>query len=166
MNQIKYILLSALLALSACGYHLRGSLELPAELRSVYIEGASSQLHEVLQKSTRATAVTLASHATEAGMVVKIVKEKMRSQVLSLSVSGRANEYTLHYVLDFLLLDAQGKPLAKTQSIEISRDYFNDQQQLLGKNNEEQVIKAEIYRQAANAILNKFRIILNQPPSN
>lgn len=163
MKQIKYtLLLASLLMFSACGYHLRSSLDLPKELKTVYIEGASGQLRNILKKSLRSSVAKLVNHASEAGIVIKVVKEKMRNHVLSLNASGRANEYELYYVLDFLLLDAKGNVLTETQSIEITRDYFNNQEELLGKYNEEQVIRDEMYYQAVSIMLNRSRIVLKQ----
>jgi LPS-assembly lipoprotein len=52
--------------------------------------------------------------------------------------------------------------LSKTQPVEITRDYFNDQEELLGKDNEEQVIRKEMYRQAITAMLNRSRIVVGK----
>jgi LPS-assembly lipoprotein len=79
-----------------------------------------------------------------------------------LSVKGRANEYELSYSLGYLFLDSQGNVLSKTQPVEIRRDYFNDQEELLGKDNEEQVIRKEMYRQAITAMLNRSRIVVGK----
>jgi LPS-assembly lipoprotein len=98
----------------------------------------------------------------DAGVVIKVVNEKLRRNVLSLSSSGRAREYELYYTLDFLLLDNKGQILTETQPIEIIRDYFNNQEELLGKYNEEQVIRAEMYKQAVRSMLNRSRIALEK----
>ncbi len=160
MKQILLIL--ALLWLSACGYHLQGSFDLPEGLKNIYIQGASAQLRSSLKKSLRSADALLLDQPENADVVIKVVNEKMSRRVLSLNERGRSNEYELYYVLDFLLLDAKGKVLTATQPIEITRDYFNDQEALLGKNNEEQVIRGEIYRQAVKAVLTRSRIALEK----
>ncbi len=160
MKQILLVL--TLLLLTACGYHLRGSFDLPEGLKNIYIQGASGQLRNSLKKSLRSSDAFLLDSPKNADIVIKVVKEKMNRHVLSLSESGRANEYELYYVLDFLLLDANEKTLSATQPIEITRDYFNDQEALLGKNNEEQVIRGEIYQQAVRSMLTRSRIVLEK----
>lgn len=160
MKQI--LLIIALFGLSACGYHLRGSFDLPEGLKDIYIQGASSQLRTSLKKSLRSADAFLLDQPENADIIIKVVKEKMDRRVISLNESGRSNEYELYYVLDFLLLDAKGKVLSTTQPIEITRDYFNDQEALLGKNNEEQVIRSEIYQQAIKAVLTRSRAALDK----
>ncbi|MFW5444191.1 MAG: LPS assembly lipoprotein LptE [Methylococcaceae bacterium] len=163
MSRIKNIfLLSALLLISACGYHLRGSIDLPEGLKKIYLHGGSSELRSSLKKSLRFSDGELVSRAKEAGVVVKIGKDKMRRRVLSLSSTGRANEYELYYYMDFILLDAAGNQLSKKQTVELSRDYFNDQEDVLAKNIEEKIIREEMYRQAVQSIISRSRIALKK----
>ncbi|MCK5190464.1 MAG: hypothetical protein KAI44_06215 [Methylococcales bacterium] len=158
----KNLILITLLFISACGYHLRGSIDLPESLKNVYLQGASGQLGKEFKKTLRSSDGKLVDKVDEAGIVVKVTKETMRRRVLSISSTGRANEYELYYLLNFILLDAKGNELSKTQVIEIHKDYFDNQEQVLGKNIEEQVIRTEMYRQAVNAIFNRSRVALEK----
>ena len=158
----KNLILITLLFISACGYHLRGSIDLPESLKNVYLQGASGQLGKEFKKTLRSSDGKLVDKVDEAGIVVKVTKETMRRRVLSISSTGRANEYELYYLLKFILLDAKGNELSKTQVIEIHKDYFDNQEQVLGKNIEEQVIRTEMYRQAVNAIFNRSRVALEK----
>ena len=126
------------------------------------MQSASSQLKKIAKRSLRSSGGQLVNNAQQAGIVVQVVKERMDRRVLSLSSKGRANEYELTYFLDFMLLDTEGNSLAEKQKIEISRDYFNDQAEILGKNNEEEVIREEMYRQAVQSIINRSRIVLEK----
>lgn len=156
----KILLLLFVLVVSACGYHLRGSIDLPEELKSIYLQGASGQLTKQFKRTLRSSGGELVENIEQAGMVVDVVKERMDRRVLSLSTSGRANEYELNYLLDFIFLDAQGQALSELQKIELSRDYFNEQEEVLGKNNEEDLIRDEMYRQAVQSIFNRGRVAL------
>jgi len=156
------VLLSILLFITACGYHLRGSIDLPEGLKSIYLQGATAQLQKTMQETLRSSGGVLVSTAKQAGLVIQIIKEKMDRRVLSLSSTGRANEYEITYDLDFILIDSEGNELSSKQKIEISKDYFNDQEEVLGKDNEERVIREEMYRKAVQSIVNRSRIILEQ----
>ncbi len=161
--QIKnFFILAILVFMSACGFHLRESIDLPEELKKIYMLGGSGQIRNVFKKTLRASDSRLVDDPKDAGLVVKIVKEKTRRRVLSLSSTGRANEYELEYKLGFELLDIEGKSLSDKQLIEISRDYFNDQEDILGKNDEERLIWTEIHRQAVRSIINLSRIVLEK----
>ncbi|NOR68316.1 MAG: hypothetical protein GQ532_01235 [Methylomarinum sp.] len=155
-------LLITVLFISACGYHLRGSIDLPEELKRIYMQGASAQLNKIMQKTLKSSGGKLVDKVQQAGIVVAVVKEKMDRRVLSLSSTGRANEYQIIYTLNFNLLDAEGNSLTELQHLEINRDYFNDQEQILAKNIEEQIIRDEIYRKAVQSIISRSRIALER----
>ncbi|MCK4841009.1 MAG: hypothetical protein KAT04_03890 [Methylococcales bacterium] len=156
------LILLVLLITSACGYHLRGSVDLSEDLKNIYLQGASSQLTKLLKKTLKSSNGQLVDKVEQAGVVIKIEKEKMDRRVLSLDSSGRANEYELLYVVIFNLFDNKGKQLAGKQVVEVNRDYFNDQAAVLAKNNEEQVIREEMYRQAVKSILNRAKALLEK----
>jgi len=161
MTQFKNIfLLILIVSISACGYQLRGKIDLPEGLKSIYLQGGSSQLKKVIKKTLRSSGGQLVDAIGDAGLIIDIVKEKMDRRVMSLSSTGRANEYELIYKLDFTLLDKEGKALSKLQRIEISKHYFNNQDEVLGKNNEEEVIRDEMYRKSVQSIVNRSRIVL------
>lgn len=161
MIQIKnIILLTLLLFISACGYQLRGSIELPEGLKNIHLQGASSQLRKSIQKTLRSSGGELVDEMGQAGLVVQVVKEEMDRRVLSLSSTGRASEYEVIYSLEYNLLDGEGNTLSETQKVEMSKDYFNNQEELLGKDNEEQVIREELYRKSVQAVVNRARAVL------
>ncbi len=161
MPQIKKtVLLTLLLFVSACGYQLRGSIDLPEGLKSIYLQNASAQLQKTMKKTLKSSGGQLVDKVEQAGLIVQVIKEKMDRRVLSLSSTGRASEYEIIYQLEFNLLDAERKALSKTQKIEITKDYFNNQEEVLGKDNEERVIRDEMYRRAVQSIVNRSRVVL------
>lgn len=161
MTQIKSIfLLILLLFISACGYQLRGSIDLPEGLKSIFMQGASGQLSKTMSRTLKSSGGQLVDSADQAGLIVQVDNEKMDRRVQSLSSTGRASEYELIYKLDFILVDKAGNALSDKQRIEINKDYFNDQEEILGKSNEEQVIRDEMYREAVRSIVNRSRVVL------
>lgn len=163
MTQFKNtFLLILIVSISACGYQLRGKIDLPEGLKSIYLQGGSRQLKKKIKQTLRSSGGQLVDVVGEAGLIVNVEKEKMDRRVMSLSSTGRANEYELIYKLDFTLLDKEGKPLSELQRIEINKHYFNNQDEVLGKNNEEEVIRDEMYRKAVQSIVNRSRIVLEK----
>jgi len=163
MTQIKSIfLLILLLFISACGYQLRGSIDVPEGLKSIFMQGASGSLSKAMGRTLKFSGGQLVDSVGQAGLVVQIDKENMNRRVQSLSSTGRASEYELIYKLEFILLDKAGNVLSEKQKIEINKIYFNDQKAILGKSNEEQVIRNEMYREAVQSIINRSRVILEK----
>ena len=146
--------------LSACGYHLRGALELPANLKNVYVEGGSAPLLDQFKQTMKSTSTQLTSSRKGAGLVIKVFNEDFSRRVLSLSSRGKSNEFELLYRLDYELANANDAKMMERQTVEIRREYYNDQQFVIAKDNEENVIRNEMYQQAVNSIVNRARMIL------
>ena len=156
----KSVILIMALLLSACGYHLRGALQLPANLKNVYLEGGSGELRGHFQKAMEISSVPFASSPETAGMIVKIFNEDSQRRVLSLNSGGTANDFELGYRFDFEIVDSKNNILSPRQPVEIKREYYNDQLAIIAKDNEELVIRNEMYQQAVRSIMNRARVAL------
>ncbi len=153
-----------LILLSACGYHLRGAVEVSEEMRKIAMQSVSSSLTRAMKELLRGTDARIVNNPAEAGIVIKALDEHLERRVLSLDSTGRANEFELTYRLDYQLLDKEGKELSeKPLHLELYRSYFNNQIDILAKNNEEAVIRQELYRQAAKRILSQARLVVSKP---
>ena len=154
----KSVILIAALLLSACGYHLRGAFELPSGLKNVFLDGGSPQLQEQFKRAMDLSSVPLASSADKAGIIVKIANEDSQRRVLSLGSTGVANDFELGYRFDYEIVDAQNKVLLGQQPVEIKREYYNDQLAIIAKDNEEAVIRNEMYQQAVRTVVNRAKV--------
>ena len=96
-----------------------------------------------------------------ADLLIKIYNEKSDRRILSLNASGAANDFELDYDFNFDVLDLKRKVLATNQMVSIKREYFNNQQAIIAKDNEENVIKSEMYRQAVGTLLNGVKVALD-----
>jgi LPS-assembly lipoprotein len=148
------------LLLSACGYHLRGAFQLPENMKSVYIEGGSGALLDQFKQVMKGSSTQLANSRKGAGIVIKVSNEDFSRRVLSLSTRGKSNEFELVYRLDYEFANAGDNSLMERQPLEIRREYFNDQQFVIAKDNEEAVIRNEMYQQAVQSIINRARVVL------
>lgn len=158
MHIKKVLIIICAVFLFSCGYHLRGSVNVPDEMRRVYVQNASPDLHSAFGNVLQYSEGAMVNSLSEAGMVVNVLDERMNRRAISLSGTGKANEFELHYLLDYQLLDDQGGALTPVESIDLIRNYFNQQDQVIGKANEEQVIREEMYRQAVQAIVRKAQV--------
>ena len=152
-----FIVLFFAIGLNACGYHLRGmgGGTQTAKFKNVFLEGASGSLREQFGEVLRMSSGKLAASPEGADLLIKVLNEKFNRRAVSLNFSGRSNEFELSYRLEFQLAGADTVFLASDKPLEINRSYFNDQQYMLAKNEEENVIRGEIYREAVMSILNR-----------
>ena len=156
----KFLIFAVVLLLTGCGYHLRGAVDLPSSLKNVYLEGGSPQLREQFKKALRSTSAKLVSAPAEGGLTVRILDEDSQTRSLSLSSSGKSNEFELGLRVDYDLLGAGNEPLLERQPIELRRSFYYDQQVVMATDSEENTIRTELYQQVVTAIINRARMAL------
>jgi LPS-assembly lipoprotein len=156
----KIIILVIALLLSACGYHMRGTSELPVNLKNVFVEGGTGTLREQFKQILKSSSGQLTDSRKGVGIVIKLFNENFNRRVLSLSSRGKSNEFELEYRLDYEFANADDAQLMERQSVEVRREYYNDQQFMIAKDNEEAMIRNEMYQQAVHTILNRARVVL------
>lgn len=153
-----FILIIALLT-TACGYHLRGAYDLSG-MKTIFLQGGSPALREQLITVLKSSSGQLTDSPEKADLVLRIFDDNIDRRVLSLSQRGRSNEIELAGHLEYELLDAKNGVLVAREPIDFRREYFNDQQDVIAKNNEETVIRNEMYQQVVKTILNRGRAVV------
>lgn len=163
---VRALLLAAALGLlSACGFHLRGEVELPPVMQDTYIDsrdpytGIARPLRDQLQRS----GANVLEDRRQASAILKIVSERSENRVLSVGSSGKATEYELFDEVVFSLNDPAGKVLLKPQTVRMTRDLTFDQNELLGKLSEADSIHRQMLESLARQMLTRIQVSLSKP---
>ncbi|MCK4743019.1 MAG: hypothetical protein KAT25_04305 [Sulfuriflexus sp.] len=160
MNALRLILVSALLLLSGCGFHLRGNIDLPAGLQQMHIDGAAkhSALGLELRRSLKTSGVNIVNDASSAQVILKVSSPSFKRRLLSVSgTSGKTTEYELTYTLNVSLVDRKGNVLLAPQTLRQLRDYTYDQNNVLGKGDEQSRLQADMQRDLVRQVLNRLQ---------
>ena len=149
---------------SGCGFHMRKPVELPPGMNQVYVKGLSSGSPFVshLNQTIKLSDGRVTSDLAAAGLVLNVFSDRLNRREVSLSETGKANEYELTYRLDYELQSPDGKTILPRQTIQVIRDYFNPQVNVIGKSSEEGVIRNEMYKEAVRILLRRTEIALRQ----
>lgn len=155
------ILSAALLATAACGYTLRESTPLPTVLGAVAIDAVDydSPLVIDLQRELQAAGATLKPLNSAGASTLKIQAETAERNVVSLDDRAKVGEYELHYRVLYAVDGSDGKPLLRDTPIELSRVYSFDEQQAIGASQEEEIIRADLRRDAVRMIMERLQRI-------
>jgi outer membrane lipopolysaccharide assembly protein LptE/RlpB len=146
--------------LAACGFHLRGS---GAEFAG--IEGGRIFLNQARAPTVSAqvrsqldlAGAKLTATASEAEYRVLISNERLLREVLSVSPqTGKAEEYQLLLRVFLSVSTSAGETLVDQQQISLSRDFTYDADAALGKYSEEELLRQEMTREAADQILRRL----------
>jgi LPS-assembly lipoprotein len=146
------------LTLTGCGFKLRGSHLMPAELKTMHLHSVDkySQLAQMLTTQLTLNDISLIGHADENPAVAKLqlFKDKLDRRTLSLFPNGQVAEYELIYSVRYTVTIAQKEP--QTFNFEIYRDYQDDPQSALAKSKELKLILKEMRQQAADKVIRQL----------
>ncbi len=129
----KLSILGLILAISACGFQLRGDIQ--ANFDSISISGGTSSFNKTLQRKFRQAGITIKS-VSEAEKIVEIIKNEFTKTILTLTGTGAVSEYQLDYEVTYRFKSKDG-PWNLPVTIEASRTYTYDDSDILAKDEEE-----------------------------
>lgn len=153
---MRQLMVVTLLFLSGCGFHLRGTAQLPPALSEISVIDAvpATDIAPELRGALKNVGVLISESAP---MLLTLRAEKYNKRVLSADSVGRAQEYGLHYSVHFSLQDKKGVMWISDSPITQSRDLRFDAAAVLGTANEESLLKTEMRRDAILQILRQLR---------
>ena len=165
--------LAAGLALSACGFHLRGSdgsYNLP--FNKIYVGlPVSSSLAIDLKRNIRAIGTTeIADDAASADGIIDVLTVPGASRgksILSLNTNGRVREYQLSYTILFKVRDNVGNQLLGPTQITLTRPITFSETQLLAKETEEEMLyrnmQADLVQQMLRRLVALKPVVTSSP---
>lgn len=156
------LILILLLSLTACGFHLRGSVQLPPELGELTLVDAkpATDIAPALRRALQGEGVRLMAAAP---LRLELQAENYGKRVLSVDTSGRAQEYGLSYAVRFSLLAADGVAWLPEETVTLTRDLRFDAAAVLATGSEETQLKEEMRRDAVLQILRRLQHV--RPPA-
>src|SRR5216684_2243075 len=139
--------LSAALALAACGFRLAGSDPLPGVLARPYLSLKDpytdfSREFEHQLKNSGATLQVLRANSTA---TIDVTKDLVVQRTLSVSAQNIPTEYELTYTVTFAV-QGTDKELLAPQTISLSKDYSFEENVLLAKEHEADILRQQMAR--------------------
>jgi len=108
-------------ALSACGWRLRGKIDLP--YKNILISGNLTQeLRDDLDMMFRVNDIQIVKNVKDAELVLEIISEQNARQVLSYNGAGQITAYRIISRLVFRAFDPNGIELMPESDIYLTRD--------------------------------------------
>jgi len=151
--------LVVVLALSACGFKMRGARTLP--FTTIYLSaGNNNALSAELARNIRVgTSTKVVTERTGASAVLDILGEARDREILSLSAQGRAREYTLRYRLSFKVHDGKGHDFIPATEIAVQRDISFNESEVLAKESEEALLYRDMQSDLVQQILRRLAAV-------
>ncbi|MCC7460864.1 MAG: hypothetical protein IT480_00225 [Gammaproteobacteria bacterium] len=149
------LLLAALLP-AACGFHLQRPAALPANLKALRIETEEpqSEFHHELRRQLRQAGADIDAATAEAA-TLRILHDATSERVLSVSARNVPTEYELSYSVR-LALSVGGRELLPAEEFTLTRDYSFDENALLAKQHERDLLGAALARDLASVVMRRL----------
>ncbi len=151
--------LCLILLLSACGFQLRGTVELPEGVEPIYIGGLSSsgQLSIELRNLLSAYGVELNRDAAQANYQLIILEQTTDKRTASLGAGARVAEYQLIESVSFELRNSQGSTVLGPHELTQRKIMPNDPNKVVSTAEEEKILRREMLQQLAAKIARQLR---------
>jgi len=146
------------LGLSACGFHLRNKIALPADLGPVRVTSTTrySPLAEAVAVGLRHAGAVPAEEDAKDVASLEILSERWGDLPIAMDAQGRAQEFSLRYAAVFVFRRADGSDLVPQQVVELSRDYVSPPENTTGTTTEREILADELRREMAASILRRI----------
>ncbi len=140
---------------AACGFHLRGEMQLAKPLHSLYIQSPDpyGTLVKELEQSLKMSKVQLAASESEAQTILLILRDDTAQDLLSVGGTQQTRQYKLSVNVTFEVRDTAGHTLVPPETLTESRVITVQSNQILGSSNEANLYFMQMRRILASSIM-------------
>jgi LPS-assembly lipoprotein len=137
-------------ALGGCGFRLAGSERLPAVLAKPYlsVKDPYTDFSREFERELKSSGALLQLGRQDATATIEVTKDLIEQRTLAVSARNIPTDYELRYTVTF---DVRGPDaeILPPQTITLSRDYSFEENDLLAKEHEADILRAQMARDLA-----------------
>jgi LPS-assembly lipoprotein len=170
---LRRYLLAAILGLSVsllggCGFALRGSLDIPADLQPIFVVGKkqSQELAQAVRRQLEINQIDVTLKRRNAKLIVELEQFSPSKRSVALDHEARDAEYALFERAQITLLDSAGKVLRGPRVLEQRRLIVNDTDNPVGEQTESSIVRADMRKQLSVQMARQMEYWLKQLDTN
>jgi LPS-assembly lipoprotein len=149
--------LGAALALTACGFRLAGSDPLPGVLARPYLslKDPYTDFSREFEHQLKNSGATLQLVRANSTATIDVTKDVVVQRTLSVSAQNIPTEYELTYTVTFAV-QGTDKELLAPQTISLSKDYSFQENILLAKEHEADILRQQMARDLVSIAMRRL----------
>lgn len=160
----------SVMLLSGCGFQLR-SWQLDGKVESILIANntKSSRLASDLGRAIEQAGVSLLTREDTGrtpDLQVQLLKTTNNRRSVSVGGDARATEYELSLAVNYGILDADNTEVSEPRWIRVQRSYRINRNNLMGTNEEENILQREMRADVVQQILRAINQVANASPQD
>jgi outer membrane lipopolysaccharide assembly protein LptE/RlpB len=160
-----FIISCIITTLISCGYELRGINKTKPNIDSIYIDNQAIHLSDInerflfnLTNNLRARNISIITTNTDKNNhKIEITSINYNKTVIATASSKLTTQYKLSFIVTFNFFN-NNKPILSRQIVHTQRNYNYTQEQILGLENEEDIITSELLQEATDRIITQLTI--------
>lgn len=150
-----------LMLLQGCGFHLRGTFDVPPQMDPTYIQAPQGDpLARQMREALRSADVEVVDAPDQASAVLRLLRQDQSRRVRAVDQRGKVIDYELTYKVSFDVQDAEGEELVSPQAITLVRTQVDPGVEVLGKQEEQTLFFSDMQREMVGRILRRVKIQL------
>ena len=160
MKTVNFLVLALALQCSACGFQLRGSDSAVVSKARIFVDASrENTVREELRKLLSDRSFTVVDNRDLANVLLRVENERQVQRIVSVQSSGRVSEFELAHSVNIQVAQAEDNaqplydPDKAANRVEVVREYTYDEEGVLGKEDEAEILRAEMRRELALQIV-------------
>lgn len=150
---ILVLVVSALVA--GCGFHLRGSIPLPEQLKVIAVNSQDAELREEMVSALEAAEAEVVEDAEAARAVLDLYQVDFARNVRTIDSRGKATGYNIRYIVRYRVVNEDEEELRDSRLV-IRRDYNFDPNDVLQAEEEEESLREDMLEQLSQRIMRQL----------
>tara|TARA_B110000444_G_scaffold26917_1_gene22230 strand:- start:765 stop:1268 length:504 start_codon:yes stop_codon:yes gene_type:complete len=149
-------LLCVITLISACGFHLRGDIELSEDWQTLQLITANpnGDLGRELATTLRVMGIELTDNAH---ISIKLGSEQFERRSVSVGAGARANRYEIELAVEVSVYNDRGVELIKSTKLSVFKLMNHDPNNVVGEEEEIRMLRSEMRIELVQRILRNFR---------
>ncbi len=154
-------MLSITLSLSACGYRLAGTTDLPEQLSSIYLvtSGFNDSQRKILQRSLTQAGATLVEQADAVAVKLSVNLKVLPDRQMATGAGSGANVKRITRQLDFSVKSAEGKTIVANSTLSQQRDASLNDDVLLSSDREKEAVTRDLEKALFDQLIRQLTLI-------
>jgi len=148
---------AALLGLGACGFRLAGSEKLPTLLARPYlsVKDPYTDFAREFERQLKSEGALLQVSRQDATATIEVSKDLVEQRTLAVSARNIPTDYELRYTVVFAVKGPDSELLAP-QTVTLARDYSFEENVLLAKEHESDILREQMARDIATMVMHRL----------
>ncbi|MCW8885239.1 MAG: LPS assembly lipoprotein LptE [Motiliproteus sp.] len=155
LSALTVVTLSVLV--SACGFQLRGSVEVPESLKRIYFTAASeTNVTKATRRLLKSNGVTLVGNSGAAPYHLEVLSETSKRRAATLTSSAKTREYELRSAVRFQIRQGSDKLVLPPTELIVERFYTFDEDNITAGDAEEAQLRREMQDNLARQLVRRY----------